>query len=594
MVCHVFSSFSSSLIRVLEAPLLLPAASASSSSSSPASRSGGRRRRAAHVRPSPAIYPGRQELASHSSMLPTDFDIQVLIERHEALTDDVQEMLQHQRRRHQKTASGGRERIATVDHLRRLCIDHYFQDEVDDAMDACLLEELAHGGDLLDATLAFRLMREAGHHVSADEVLGRFTDDNGEFRLDYRKDIRGLLSLQDISHMNIGQEASLCKAKEFSTRNLESAINYLEPNLARYVRQSLDHPYHVSLNQYKARHHLSYLQTLPIRCTAMEELALADFQLNKLLHQMEMQDIKRWWMDLGLAQEIPVARDQVQKWFVWMMTAIQGASLSRCRIELTKIVSFVYIVDDIFDLVGTREELSCFTQAIRMWDLAAADSLPSCMRSCFRALHTVTNDIADMVEREHGVNPINHLKKAWAMLFDGFMTETKWLSAGQVPESEEYLRNGVVTSGVPLVFVHLLFMLGHDVSQNAAEFVDHIPPVISCPAKILRLWDDLGSAKDEAQEGLDGSYKELYLKENPGLAAGEAEEHVRRLIAGEWEELNRECFSASPSRSSPATTFPAGFTQAALNAARMVGVMYGYDGERRLPVLDVYVRMLLF
>jgi (3S)-linalool synthase len=74
----------------------------------------------------------------------------------------------------------------------------------------------------------------------------------------------------------------------------------------------------------------------------------------------------RWWMDLGLAQEIPVARDQVQKWFVWMMTAIQGASLSRCRIELTKIVSFVYIVDDIFDLVGTREELSCFTQAIRM------------------------------------------------------------------------------------------------------------------------------------------------------------------------------------------------------------------------------------
>jgi hypothetical protein len=78
MVCHVFSSFSSSLIRVLEAPLLLPAASASSSSSSsPASRSGGRRRRAAHVRPSPAIYPGRQELASHSSMLPTDFDIKV-------------------------------------------------------------------------------------------------------------------------------------------------------------------------------------------------------------------------------------------------------------------------------------------------------------------------------------------------------------------------------------------------------------------------------------------------------------------------------------------------------------------------------------
>uniref|UniRef100_J3L936 S-linalool synthase n=1 Tax=Oryza brachyantha TaxID=4533 RepID=J3L936_ORYBR len=579
----VFCSSSSS-IHLLH--LLLPAASASP----PTSRSRGRRR-AAHVRPSPAIHPGRRERSPHSSMLPADFDVQVLVKRHEGLTNDVKEMLQHQRRRHQKKAAGGRERLATVDHLRRLCIDHYFQDEVDSAMDdaSCLLEELAHGGDLLDATLAFRLMREAGRHVSADEVLGRFTDDNGDFRLDYSKDIRGLLSLQDISHMSMGEEASLCKAKEFSTRHLESAMNYLEPNLARYVRHSLDHPYHVSLMQYKARHHLSYLQTLPTRCTAMEELALADFQLNKMLHQMEMQEIKRWWMDLGLAQEIPVARDQVQKWYVWMMTAIQGASLSRCRIELTKIVSFVYVVDDIFDLVGTHEELYCFTQAIKMWDLAAADSLPSCMRSCYRALHTITNDIADMVEREHGVNPINHLKKSWAMLFDGFMTETKWLSSGQVPASDDYLRNGVVTSGVPLVFVHLLFMLGHDLGKDAAQFIDRIPSVISCPAKILRLWDDLGSAKDEAQEGLDGSYKELYLKENPGLAAVEAEEHVQRLIASEWEELNRECFS-----SSRRPAFPAGFTRAALNGARMVGVMYGYDGEQRLPVLDDYVRMLLF
>nr|AAR87368.1 putative terpene synthase [Oryza sativa Japonica Group] len=505
------------------------------------------------------------------------------MERLDGLTNDVQEMLLHQRRRQRSsTASGGgggaRERMATVDHLKRLCIDHYFQDEVDGAMDAHL-EELAHGGDLLDATLAFRLMREAGHHVSPDEVLGRFTDGNGDFSMAYSKDIRGLLSLQDISHMNIGAEASLYKAKEFTSRNLQSAIDYLEPGLARYVRQSLEHPYHVSLMQYKARHHLSYLQTLPTRCTAMEELALANFKLNKLLHQMEMQEIKRWWMNLGLAQEIPVARDQVQKWYVWIMTAFQGASFSRYRIELTKIASFVYIMDDIFDLVSTQEERSCFTQAIKMWDFAAADSLPSCMRSCYRAIYTVTNDIADMVEREHGVNPINHLKKAWAVLFDGLMTEAKWLTDSHVPSSEDYLRNGVITSGVPLMFLHLLFMLGHD----AAELIDNIPPVISCPAKIFRLWDDIGNAK----EGLDGSYKELYLRENPGLAASEAEEHMRGMIAREWEKLNRESFFSG-------RAFPAGFTQAALNAARMVGVMHGHDGEQRLPVLEDYLRMVLF
>jgi len=45
--------------------------------------------------------------------------------------------------------------------------------------------------------------------------------------------------------------------------------------------------------QYKARHHLSYLQSLPTRDTAMEGLAIAEFQLSKQLHQEEMQEVKR-------------------------------------------------------------------------------------------------------------------------------------------------------------------------------------------------------------------------------------------------------------------------------------------------------------
>jgi (3S)-linalool synthase len=107
-------------------------------------------------------------------------------------------------------------------------------------------------------------------------------------------DIRGLLSLHDMSHLDIGGEVLLSKAKELSSKHLASAIRYLEPSLAEYVRQSLDHPYHLSLMQYKARHHLTYLQSLPIRDTVVEKLAVAEFQLNKLLHQQEIQEVKRY------------------------------------------------------------------------------------------------------------------------------------------------------------------------------------------------------------------------------------------------------------------------------------------------------------
>ncbi|XP_066324790.1 terpene synthase 2, chloroplastic-like isoform X1 [Miscanthus floridulus] len=533
-------------------PLLLAASPAAAGNS----RQG--RRRGEFIRP----------LAASNKLLRNDFDLQ------EGLMD-VQKIL-HQRQK------SDREIMVTIDNLKRLCIDHYFEEEIQSAMSACM--NLVHSDDLFDATLAFRLLREAGHDVSAtDDVLWRFTGSDGEFKLSLSKDIRGLLNLHDMSHLNMGGEAILYKAKEFSSKHLASTIRYLEPSLAEYVRQSLDHPYHLSLMPYKARHHLTYMQSLPTRDTAVEELAVAEFQLNKLLHQQEIQEIKRWWMGLGLAQEIPVVRDQVLKWYMWSMTALQGCSFSRYRVEITKIISLVYVVDDIFDLVGTLEELSLFTEAVKMWNTAAADSLPSYMRSCYKALYTITNDIADMAEKEHGMNPVNHLRKAWAVLFDGFMIEAKWLATDQVPTAEDYLRNGVVTSGVPLTFVHIFIMLGCD--QSTEALIDHMPSVISCPAKILRLWDDMGSAEDESQEGFDGSYRDFYLMENPRCSPTDAEAHMRSLIAMEWEELNRECLCTR--------IFSSNFTQVCLNTARMISVMYSYNKKQRLLVLEDYARMLI-
>jgi (3S)-linalool synthase len=131
-------------------------------------------------------------------------------------------------------------------------------------------------------------------HIAEDDVLRRFIDGaSGDFKLSLSNDVRGLLGLHDMSHLDVGGEeaALLHRAKEFSSSHLASAVRYLDdPSLAEYVRQSLDHPYH------KARHHLRYLQSLPSSCrdAAVERLAVAEFQLNKSLHQGEMREIKRY------------------------------------------------------------------------------------------------------------------------------------------------------------------------------------------------------------------------------------------------------------------------------------------------------------
>lgn len=91
--------------------------------------------------------------------------------------------------------------------------------------------------------------------------------------------------------------------------------------------------------------------------------------------------------------------------------------------------------------------------------------------------------------------------------------------------------------------------------------------------------------QDEAQEGFDGSYRDFYLMENPRCSRSDAEAHMRSLIAREWEELNRECLCKR--------TFSSSFTHVCLNAARMISVMYSYNKEQRLLVLEDYARMLI-
>jgi hypothetical protein len=59
--------------------------------------------------------------------------------------------------------------LSTADHLKRLCIDHYFQEEIDNIMDSSV--DLLHSDDLLDATLSLRLMREVGYYVSAGQKI---------------------------------------------------------------------------------------------------------------------------------------------------------------------------------------------------------------------------------------------------------------------------------------------------------------------------------------------------------------------------------------------------------------------------------------
>lgn len=78
-------------------------------------------------------------------------------------------------------------------------------------------------------------------------------------------------------------------------------------------------------------------------------------------------DFVRWWREVGLEKKVKKARNQPLKWHAWSMGILQDPTLSEQRLDLTKAISLVYIVNDIFDVYGELEELTIFTQVVERY-----------------------------------------------------------------------------------------------------------------------------------------------------------------------------------------------------------------------------------
>ncbi|KAK9265998.1 hypothetical protein L1049_012498 [Liquidambar formosana] len=477
-----------------------------------------------------------------------------------------------------KAGGDSLEGLLLIDAIQRLGIDHYFQQEIDTVLQSHNVISKARGHsdhDLYAVALCFRLLRQQGYFVPAD-VFNNFKDKEGKFKQKLSEDIKGLMGLYEAAQLSTEGEDILDEAGDFSGELLNACMPHLNDHEARVVANTLRYPHHKSLSRFMAKKYLSDFQDTNEWTNVLVELAKMDFNILQSIQRREILEVSKWWKELGLTKELKFARDQPLKWYMWSMAVLTDPSFSEQRIELTKPISLVYIIDDIFDVYGTLDELTLFTEAVSRWEFAAVDQLPDYMKACFKALYDITNEIGYKLYEKHGWNPIDSLRKTWESLCNAFLVEARWFASGQLPKAEEYLRNGVVSSGVHVVLVHMFFLLGQGITKESQDLGnDHIPGIIYFTATILRLWDDLGSAKDENQDGHDGSYVECYMKDNEGSSVESARDHITQMISDSWKCLNKECLSPNP--------FSASFTRASLNAARMVPLMYNYDDDHSLP-----------
>ena len=72
----------------------------------------------------------------------------------------------------------------------------------------------------------------------------------------------------------------------------------------------------------------------------------------------------RWWKDLGLGEQLSFARDRLVESFFWAAALTPEPQFGHCREAVAKVVEFIAIIDDMYDVYGTVDELELFTDAV--------------------------------------------------------------------------------------------------------------------------------------------------------------------------------------------------------------------------------------
>ncbi|KAI4334064.1 hypothetical protein L6164_018801 [Bauhinia variegata] len=458
-------------------------------------------------------------------------------------------------------------KLELIDDIQRLGLSYHFEKEIAEALHSYVSFQRCHGTTSLhEAALTFRLLRQHGYDVSQD-IFERFRDDKGDFKACLTNDVKGMLSLYEASFLGFEGELILDEAKAFTRMHLKQKLkeNQLSKELFEEVSHALELPIHHRIQRLEARWYIEAYSKRHNANPVLLEAAILDFNMVQSVLQRDLQEMSRWWNGMGLAAKLSFSRDRLMECFFWTVGMAFEPHFSNLRKGLTKVTCFITIIDDVYDVYGTLDELELFTSAVERWDIKAVDSLPGYTKMCFLALYNTVNEMAYDALKGHGQDILPHLINAWTEMLKAFLQEAKWQRGKDLPSFKDYLDNAWVSVSGIVILVHAYFMLNHNITKEALESLQNRHDLFRIPSTIFRLCNDLGTSTAELERGESASSIVCYMQET-----GSTEEYAYKCIGGlldeTWKKMNKARGLDSP--------FTKAFEDSAINLGRISQCTY--------------------
>ncbi|KAK1372886.1 (+)-delta-cadinene synthase [Heracleum sosnowskyi] len=478
-------------------------------------------RRTANYKPNVWNYDLLEGLTTEYPDQKYDITIGELIEEVKCLlsdTVDTLEMLEH------------------IERLEKLGLAHLFEHEIKKVLDTLAsVQNLNAEKNLYTTALWFLILRKHGYHVSQDMFMGLLDISTGS-------DVEAVLKLFEASYFSFENENILDQSKEVSRKFLESMISskHVDTSIAKNINHTLEDPYNVWFN---VKRHIQFYEENTNSNPHLVKLAKHNFNMLQAIYQKEVQELARWWRMLDLETSLPFLRNRIIESYVCAVGIVFEPKYGSLRKWLAKTIILILVLDDVYDVYGSLEELENFTSAVDRWDYEGTQTIPECMRICLRIVYDTTKEIASEIENETGWTSVSsYLQQAWINLCKSLLVEAKWFNKEYTPSLKEYTDNGWYSSSGPLLSIYIFFGLVDKTKQEEATDLlksteDHEKNV----ALVFRLCNDLGKA-----ERGDASSSVQCIMQEKGISEQIARNQIKSIIANAWKKINYQCVTQSP------------------------------------------------
>ncbi|XP_050370641.1 terpene synthase 6, chloroplastic-like isoform X2 [Argentina anserina] len=452
-------------------------------------------------------------------------------------------------------------RLSMVSSLECMGIDRHFRDEIKSVLAETYRCWLQGDEDIFSdagtCAMAFRLLRLHGYEVSADP-LRQFSEDCffNSFG-GYLKDTGAALELFRASEVIIHPDESVLEKQHYWTSHfLKQALSDNLTQVERInkhidqVDDALQFPSYATLGRLSCRKAIRNYNTdstkilkSSYRCLNVGDedflkMAVEDFNMCQLIHQVELKRLSRWVVESRL-DKLKFARQKEAYCYFSAAATLFPPELSDARISWAKNGVLTTVVDDFFDVGGSEEELVNLIQLIEKWDVnPITDSCSEQVEIIFSAIKSTVNEIEANAFPRQECSVINHVIEIWLDLVKSMLKEAQWLMYNSAPALDEYMENAYVSFALGPIVLPALYLVGPKLSEEAVRSLE-FHQLYKLMSTTGRLLNDMQTFKRESAEGKLNAVTLAMLHGNGSATEEETFSEMKSIITIKRRELQR-------------------------------------------------------